>query len=374
MVGFRSIVRRAIRIEQHPEHPLYLFSLKASEILRVAKVSRIDRSDAGDLIGYQRPEVRRHIHDILDYVNSGPVVFPNSIILAFDDRVKFKQSRGPSVGDGVGVAGVLTIPLGRSEPGWIVDGQQRATALAKASDPNFPVPISAFIASDVALQRDQFLRVNNTKPLPRGLVSELLPSVDTVLPAHLAARRIPSALVDVLNQDPESPFHGLVRRTSSSEVARQEACVTDTPLIQAIEESLTTPSGCLYSYRNLATGETDTEEIKRVLYLYWAAVRDAFPEAWGKPPTQSRLMHGAGIRAMGRVMDHVMRGIDAGSPDAPKAIRQALQPLVRVCRWTSGGWDDLDGLAWNEVQNLPRHVKLLSSVLVRSVLARGATR
>ena len=39
------------------------------------------------------------------------------------------------------------------------------------------VPVNAFIADDVPSQRDQFLRVNNTRPLPRGLITELLPEV-----------------------------------------------------------------------------------------------------------------------------------------------------------------------------------------------------
>ena len=73
----------------------------------------------GDLIGYQRPEVKRHIKDIADYINSRDVVFPNSIILAFDSRVTFRQSRGPKVGDGVGEAGVLRF-LERACPDYLI--------------------------------------------------------------------------------------------------------------------------------------------------------------------------------------------------------------------------------------------------------------
>jgi DGQHR domain-containing protein len=368
----KFLERRAIRVDQNAKHPLYLFTLKAKEILQVAQISRVGRSQDGSLIGYQRPEVREHIRGITEYLNSPDVIFPNSIILAFDSRVTFVRSRGPRVGDGLADSGVLHIPINGRVPGWIVDGQQRATALARSSKPDFPVPVNAFIADQVALQRDQFLRVNNTKPLPSGLISELLPEVDTLLPPHLSARRLPSALVDVLNHDPESPLRGLIRRTSTAKDDRAKSVITDTSLISAIEESLTTPSGCLYSFRNLATGETESDEIKRVLFLYWAAVRDTFPDAWAKSPKQSRLMHGAGIRAMGRVMDHVMRGIDPSASNARHQVMRALDPLKRMCRWTSGNWDELDGLAWNEVQNLPRHVQLLSSVLVRVVLARGA--
>ena len=42
--------------------------------------------------------------------------------------------------------------------------------------------MNAFVADEVDLQRDQFLRVNNAKPLPRGLITELLPEVSTILP------------------------------------------------------------------------------------------------------------------------------------------------------------------------------------------------
>src|SRR2546428_5139588 len=174
------IMRRALRIKQNHENPLYLFSLTAQEILEVADISRVGRDKGGKLIGYQRPEVKRHIQDIVDYLNGDRVIFPNSIILALSPRVRFRQSRGPLVGDGRAEAGVLEIPLsdsnGNGKPGWIVDGQQRALALSRARHPDFLVPVSAFLADTIEVQRDQFLRVNNTRPLPRGLVTELLPT------------------------------------------------------------------------------------------------------------------------------------------------------------------------------------------------------
>ena len=86
--------------------------------------------------------------------------------------------------------------------------------------------------------------------------------------------------------------------------------------------------------------------------MYWTAVRDTFPDAWGKPPTQSRLMHGTGIRAMGRLMDRLMAAIDLGHADAPAQIRAELALLAPRCRWTSGRWEELD-LRWNQIENLP---------------------
>ena len=72
----RVLERRALRIEQNSHMPLYLFALAADEVDLVADVARISRDEAGKLIGYQRPERRNHVKQILDYLNSGEVLFP----------------------------------------------------------------------------------------------------------------------------------------------------------------------------------------------------------------------------------------------------------------------------------------------------------
>src|SRR6266511_5896434 len=128
------LARRALRITQAPEFPLYLFSLTAAEILHIADISRVARDQTGELIGYQRPEVRRHIQEIVEYLNSDEVIFPNPIILALSSGVRFTQSRGPRVSDGFAATGTVEIPLPNGEepkPGWIVDGQHRALAVAQ---------------------------------------------------------------------------------------------------------------------------------------------------------------------------------------------------------------------------------------------------
>jgi DGQHR domain-containing protein len=365
-----ALARRALRITQVAQAPLYMFTLTAGEILQVADVSRVSRDDLGELIGYQRPEVRSHIKEIADYLDSDQPLFPNPIIIALPSTVRFTCSRGPNVSDGIAASGILEIPLPSGDgrrPGWIVDGQQRAFALAAAKRQDFPVPVNAFVADSVDVQRDQFLRINNTKPLPRGLVTELLPKISTPLPPRLSVRKIPSALCDLLNTSDESPFRGLIRRPSASTVTSRNAVITDTSLIQALQESLTSPSGCLFPYRNLSSGETDFTGIWAALVLYWSAVKDTFPYAWGKPPTQSRLMHGAGIRAMGRLMDRIMASIDARQSGAREQVTADLALLAPYCHWTEGQWEGL-GLRWNEIQNVPRHIHELSSFLMRTYL------
>lgn len=367
--------KRALRLEQTPDHPLYLFTLTGEELMSIADISRVSRDEAGKLIGYQRPEVKQHVQDIVSYLDSEHVVFPNSLILAVSSKTKFVRSRGPNTDDGLAVAGTLEIPVpggGGQKPAWIVDGQQRALALSKSARTGLAVPVNAFVADEVSLQRDQFLRVNNTKPLPRGLITELLPEVCSPLPSRLAARKLPAALCEQLNLDPASPFRGLIRRTSSNKADKKKAVVTDTSVIKLLEESLTTPTGSLFPYRNMATGETDMDGIWGVLILYWKAVRATFEDAWAKPPTQSRLMHGAGLIAMGRLMDRIMSNVNPRRSDAQRHVQRELKKIAPLCRWTKGTWEDLDGLRWNDVENTPRHIRLLSNYLIRAYVEAGS--
>lgn len=374
--GNHTLARRALQLHQVEGHPLYLLTMTADELFQVADISKVSRDDVGHLIGYQRDEVRNHVDEIVEYLNEDNVLFPNSIIIALSTAVRFKSSRGPKPrnADTSAVAGTLEIPLpqpGRNKPGWIVDGQQRALALSKSKRHDFPVPISAFVTDEVELQRDQFLRINNTKPLPRGLVTELLPEVSTRLPGRLAARKIPSYICDVLNAQPDSPFQGLIRRSSTAPDDKRAAVITDNSIIEALQESLSAPSGCLFPYRNLATGETDFDAIIRIVITYWTAVQQTFPNAWGISARDSRLMHGVGIKAMGRLMDAVMKPIhDPFDPVVLEIVQQDLRLIAPICAWTEGQWDGLGGLPWNELQNLQRHVRNLSNLLIREYYQR----
>lgn len=370
-----AIHRRALLVQQNKGTPIYLFALTAAELEKVAEISRVSRDRDGELIGYQRTEVKRHVANIVDYLDSANAILPNAIILALSSRCRFTRSRGPNVDDGVVAAGSLEIPLvsnGDLRPAWIVDGQQRSLALRQVKNRDFPIPVTAFVADTVDVQRDQFVRVNSAKPLPSGLVTELLPKIAAPISANLSMRKIPSALVDQLNGQEASPFFGLIKRASMSKEDRSAAVITDTSLVKAIEEALQSPSSCLFPYRNVATGETDLDGIWSLLLCYWSAVRDTFPEAWGLPPTQSRLMHGVGIRAMSRLMDRIMSPLNPAHDDTDKRVRAELNLVKPVCAWTGGSWEELGGIPWNQLQNVPRDIKVLSNYLVRAYVQAKA--
>jgi DGQHR domain-containing protein len=369
--GDTAISVHALRVKQPAESHLILFSLTAEQLQRVSSVSRLGRNEQGKLEGYQRSIAEEHVRNIADYLSMPEALMPHAVIVALSSAVRFEERRGPGNDDGSAIAGRLTIPIprtGEAPPAWIVDGQQRLTALSRLADQSFPVPMAGFVTDSIELQRDQFIRVNSVKPLDKGLVTELLPEVVVPLSPRLSAKKVPSALVDLLNSAEDSPFKGLVRRPSSPSRDRRIAPVQDTSLVAAIQESLSTTSGCLFPYRNLASGHTDHEAIWWFLLTFWTSVRDAFPEAWGLPPTQSRLMHGCGIRAMGRLMDRMMASATPFSETSAERVRHEMATIAPFCHWTDGTWSELNGLAWNELQNTPRHIRMLSNALIRTYL------
>jgi hypothetical protein len=152
----------------------------------------------------------------------------------------------------------------------------------------------------------------------------------------------------------------LIRR--ESDPPDSKAIVSDTALIEVIKHNLKPPLGALAQYRKNGSGN-DTDGMYRALVTYWSAVRSAFHRAWGKHPTESRLMHSAGIRAVGALMDPIM--LRAESSTAPETeIRESLGRLAPHCRWTEGVWEGL-GWRWNEVQNTGQSINKLTDHLAR---------
>src|SRR5687767_13947206 len=90
----RKVIRRpALRIAQHPTHPLYMFSLTSDDLWMIAGLSALRRDIAGTLIGYQRPAVQRHVRNIAEYVDSGSPLLPNSLVLALSSEVRFRPAK-----------------------------------------------------------------------------------------------------------------------------------------------------------------------------------------------------------------------------------------------------------------------------------------
>lgn len=370
-----EIVVRALRTTQGQGIDVFAFFIRGADIVRVADISRIGRDESDGLRGFQRPEIRSHVKSITDYLNQGPVLFPNAIILALAPDIHFAASRGtkPTGDESIAQSGTLTIPLFEEgkRVAWIVDGQQRSLALAKAENRDIAVPVIGFVSDQLDIQREQFILVNKAKPLPTRLINELLPETSGILlPRELSTRRAPSELCGLLNRDPGSPFYQLIKRPSDG-TSSGKAVITDTAVVTMIRNSITNPLGALATYRLAQNGRdgVDLENMYKLLVTFWSAVKTVFADAWGKEVRVSRLMHSAGLLAMGVLMDRIYARV-APHPDVA-AIENELRKVAPACRWTQGTWEGL-GVAWNEVQNTPRDIRRLQTALVQAYVSRGS--
>ncbi len=353
----------AIQIKQGERCKLYNFAVDGKLLPEFTAISRAHRDDGHAIHGYQRPEVIAHIKEIRDYLESGEPMLPNTLVIAFDSRVRFEPDPN-GCSNSYCCTGKITIPAGNGDsgnqkPGWLVDGQQRVAAIREANISSFPICVTAFITDDIEEQRTQFILVNSTKPLPKGLVHELLPGTKGKLPRQLLRRQLPAQLLERLNFDPDSPLKAMIKTPTNA-----EGLVADNSILKMLENSLS--DGALYQYRHARDGQADLAAMLELLKSFWRAVSQAFPEAWGLPPRKSRLMHGAGIAGLGFLMDAITdRLYVQGIPSTAQYLGD-LEPLRQICRWTNGYWDFGPGLQrkWNEIQNVPRDVQVLVNYLL----------
>lgn len=353
----------ALEVRQGPVRRLYTFAVDGKELPKFTTVSRV-RRDERQIAGYQRPEVLAHVAAIRSYIETTAPMIPNAIVVAFDTRVRFEPAESIAHHD-YATPGTLIVPVDENladedKPGWIVDGQQRCAAVREADVESFPLCITAFITAIKGEERAQFILVNSTRPLPKGLVYELLPSTDGPLPPALMRKRFPAFVVERLNFDEDSPFHQLIQTPTTP-----DGVVKGNSILRMIENSLT--DGCLYNFRDPDTGSGDIEEMLLILKPFWRAVQKVFDDAWGLPPRRSRLMHGVGIASLGYLMDAITdEYIGRGALPDESEYAAELELLRDVCAWTGAYWVfGRDSLRrWNELQNTHKDIKLLTSHLL----------
>jgi DGQHR domain-containing protein len=261
----------------------------------------------------------------------------------------------------------ISVPEGKNRPGFVVDGQQRLTALSGIRKPGFQVFVSALICKDYNELRQQFVLINNTRPLPKTLIYELLPNVEG-LPERFTARKFAARLVDRLNFRADSVLRGEIRQHTNpkgvlSDTAMQKIVMnssSDGAIRDLIQQSDLTPE----SMKAL-------EEKAFMLFNdYFKAVIDVFGEEWvGMNPKTSRLRHGAGLVAMGFVMDQLTSADLQRCSTYYEKFVVGLAALKPHTAWTHGNWQLGDVLTppWNGIQNTPTDINVLTNYLIRSL-------
>jgi DGQHR domain-containing protein len=336
----------AIRAVQSSEHQVMCFTATASEISTFATIERIARDGEGHLSGFQRPQIASHIQEIKDYLKRDDAVLPNPIVVAFTDNVEVQEISDQVV--------KITINVENGPPGLVVDGQQRLSALNLIPEKHFKIFVSALLCKDDAELRRQFVLINNTRPLPKSLIYELLPTVEG-LPHRFSSRSFAADLASRLNYDRSSALKGMIHQHTNP-----GGIISDTAIQKVIMNSL--HDGILREFMRSPDGH---EKSFQVISEFYRAVGLVFREAWdGQKPKTSRLVHGAGIVAMGYVMEVLALSLGSRSWED---FQRGLGPMLGKTAWTSGTWNFAQGdqRAWNSIQNTPSDITALAHYLLR---------
>lgn len=343
----------AICARQSPAHTVLSFSARASDLRRFATIERVGRSESGELSGFQRPQIAAHIREIRDYLEKPDSILPNPIVVAFTHSVRVREAEVQGC--------VLEIDVTDGPPGLVVDGQQRLSALMQLEGKDFEVLVSAVICSDEAELRRQFVLVNNTRPLPKSLIYELLPGVEG-LPPRLSNRAFAAELTARLNYAADSSLRGEIYQHTNP-----AGRIKDTAIQRVIINSLNDGAMRDLLRSNEMSGHRRCFEL---ISEFYQAVATVFPDAWEMKhtPRTSRLIHGAGIIAMGYVME-VLALLD-GARSASE-FTGGLRCLVGRTAWTSGEWcfaaEDIRN--WRAIQNVNRDIVTLAQHLIGIVRA-----
>lgn len=335
-----------VRAKQSSTHEVISIAARASEVLQFSRIDRAGRTSNGALTGFQRPQIASHIGEIRDYLRTDDAVLPNPIVVAFVGNVEVTPREGAMV--------ELCIHTDKEQgpPGFVVDGQQRLTALSGLPDKDFQVFVSILVCQDVEELRRQFVLINSTRPLPKALIYELLPGVRG-LPKRLTSRSFAAMLTERLNFDCDSSLRGMIyQHTNPAGVIR------DTALQKVIMQSMS--DGAIREF-------PADEQFGRGFHLiseFFGGVQKVFPDDWtGHNAKTSRLVHGAGIVALGFVMETIAARQGAATA---ADFAKGLMVLKGRTAWTSGYWQfsETERVPWNAIENTPRQIMALAQHLV----------
>lgn len=315
----------------------------------VRRVLQQDR-DVERYLGVQRPIDEKRIKLLNTYVNLVDASFPSSIIVALDeDYVTYDEASDTMT--------VRNFRTGEDDPstairkvGRVLDGQHRIAGLEGFTGEDFDLSATIFVGADIADQAHIFATVNieQTK-VNKSLVYDLY---------ELSRSRSPQKtchnIVVALDRDPDSPFYKRVKRLGIATENRVFEPVTQSTLVDGLigyisADPRTDRDKLLRGrrldravgddlfkrpLRNLFVEEKDIEIIQ-LIYNYFIAVRERWPEAWSQRGTGFILNRTNGVRALlrffrfayakvaapgdmvssQRFLDHVFRQVALGDTD-----------------------------------------------------------
>ncbi|MEW6535290.1 MAG: DGQHR domain-containing protein [Candidatus Auribacterota bacterium] len=292
---------------RQPIGDFYMGVINSQELLKIAfaDVRRIEDRDIEKYIGLQRPLSDQRVKELENYVTTIDATFPTSVILAlnsedcsYDDKKQEMQI------------------LKRDDVAKIIDGQHRLAGLIHYSGDPFELNVTIFIDMDIEDQAMVFATINlkQTK-VNKSLVYDLY---------ELAKSRSPQKtchnIAKLLNSEEKSPLYKKIKilgvATDQEKQSLTQATVVES-LLKYISKDpmgdrdlikrnkgLKKAEGKDLSnliFRNMFIDKED-EKIVRILWDFFNAVKDKWPNAWVAVRRSNILNRTNGFKALMRFL------------------------------------------------------------------------
>lgn len=324
----------------------------------IRSIARIDRLDAVAGKGNQRNEVVKHVEEIAKGIKAG-VQVPNSILLVFQADT-FTIDPDPNepcpsswaICRNLSEASRVPHPLEHDKMiqtiqpieldlpyrpaafddekvALLVDGQQRTAALSIVDIdevPSFSFSVNAIVASEEHAKK-VFQVANSTVKISTEFSRALLSSMADA-PGYLKEDRSRAIAVKSLAlTDTNSPFRNIVKHPGAE---NKKAPIAYNSLFAVV---------ATFDSSAIDFGDRPdhlAECTKRAFNI----VKRVWPNAWGKSAAESKLTHGAGLRAMANVLKSLVetnyRNHDAElfNDEVWQKTEASIRRLATTVQWT----------------------------------------
>ncbi|MTI53743.1 DGQHR domain-containing protein [Geosporobacter ferrireducens] len=285
---------------------LLTFNISASNLLSISFFNsrELDRED-----GIQREHKASRSKEIAEYLDSEGAVLANSIIINLElEKYGIDFSNIYNAEDKLlDMEKVMSIIKEKQELelqkkdderdpmiasgkiAFVVDGQHRLRAFEFSKEKDFPLVVTALINLSVAEVAELFVKINYyQKPVNKSLVYDLLGISEKIFPQYYIGHKV----VEKLNENINSPFYSSIKMLGVG-----SGFITQASLISAIEKYKIEDT-----FKKVGL-EFNEEILYAVLFNYFSAIKQAFPDYWGKGNLFSRSIT---LRAIFKLMNDVL--------------------------------------------------------------------
>lgn len=309
--GMREISLFAFKVSQ-PIGDFYSAVVPAQKLVDICffDVRGLSQhEDFADFMGIQRRLDHGRVEEIRRYVRTLDPSFPTAVVLAVDERcavieeidcdevtdlkaaklVRLRLRNYPEPEEGLD-------PILYKDIARVIDGQHRIAGLFEYDGPPFELNVSIFVGADIATQASIFSTVNlaQTK-VNKSLVYDLFEYAKARSPEKTCHE-----VAVVLDREPASPFYKKIKRLGVATEGRFGETLSQATFVKCLISYIsrdvvadrdaakqnkpfppvTSRNSSQLILREFFTSNQD-EVIADLMWNYFDAVREKWPEAWG---------------------------------------------------------------------------------------------